>query len=125
MLSADKKSGSDYKDIVGNVKTSTEKLDTNLAKIDAVLADIRSNKSLVHELLYGEHGEATIQDARKSLDRQADELDEVRGRCGCDSHGNERRGHEGQHPDAILEIHIAWLTAAPRHARMSRLLNRG
>ncbi len=60
----DKGAGGDYKDIVANVKTATSKLDQNLARVDSLLAEVKTNKSLVHELLYGAQGEATITDAR-------------------------------------------------------------
>jgi hypothetical protein len=42
-----------------------------------------------------------------------------------DADGDERRGHNGQQPDAMLELHTARLTAPPRRVRMSRLLKGG
>ncbi len=63
----DRKTGEQYKDIVGDVQASTKTAKDSLAKVDSILADVRENKSLVHELLYGEQGEATIEDARKLI----------------------------------------------------------
>lgn len=63
----DRGTGQQYKDIVGNIKDSTKSVKDGLVKVDGILADVRTNKSLVHELIYGDQGEATIADARKLI----------------------------------------------------------
>jgi ABC-type transporter Mla subunit MlaD len=63
----DRGTGQQYKDIVGNIKDSTKSVKEGLVKVDGILADVRTNKSLVHELIYGDQGEATIADARKLI----------------------------------------------------------
>jgi phospholipid/cholesterol/gamma-HCH transport system substrate-binding protein len=60
----DRGTGQQYKDIVGNITASTKSVNESLAKVDAMLAEVRTNQSLVHELLYGTQGAATIDDAR-------------------------------------------------------------
>ena len=63
----DGRSGQQYKDIVANISASTKNVNEGLVKVDGILADVRNNKSLVHELLFGDTGEATIGDARKLI----------------------------------------------------------
>ena len=74
----DKGSGQAYKDIVGNINASTKTVNESLNKVDTILADVRSNKSLVHELLYGEQGEATVADARKLIAEATQVVSDVR-----------------------------------------------
>lgn len=74
----DGKSGQQYKDIVANISASTKTVDAGLLKVDAILADVRTNKSLVHELLYGEQGEATIADARRLIGEATQVVTDVR-----------------------------------------------
>jgi len=74
----DKSSGQAYKDIVGNISSSSKTVNEGLIKVDAILADVRSNKSLVHELLYGEQGEATVVDARKLIAEATQVVSDVR-----------------------------------------------
>ncbi len=61
----DKQAARDVKDIVSNVKTSSEKLDRDLAAVETLLADLKTNDSLVHALLYGKGGEETVHEAKK------------------------------------------------------------
>lgn len=63
----DKQAAGQVKEIVANVKTSTEKLDKNLASIDAMLADVKTNDSLVHALVYGQGGTEAVAEAKKLL----------------------------------------------------------
>ena len=61
----DKQSAKDVKEIVTNVKTSSEKLDRDLAAVEQLLAELKANDSLVHELLYGKGGEDAVHEAKK------------------------------------------------------------
>jgi phospholipid/cholesterol/gamma-HCH transport system substrate-binding protein len=63
----DEDTGAQYKDIVGTLNASTKKVDAGLAKVDGILADVRTNKSLAHELLFGEQGELTVSEARRLI----------------------------------------------------------
>ncbi len=74
----DKSSGQAYKDIVGNISASSKTVNEGLTKIDGILADVRTNKSLVHELIYGEQGEATVADARKLIAEATQVVNDVR-----------------------------------------------
>lgn len=74
----DKSSGQAYKDIVGNINSSSKTVNESLAKVDGILNDVKSNQSLVHELLYGAQGEATITDARKLIAEATQVVSDVR-----------------------------------------------
>ena len=74
----DRGTGQQYKDIVGNITASTKTVNEGLLKVDEILKDVRTNKSLVHELLYGEQGEATITDARKLIAEATQVVSDVR-----------------------------------------------
>jgi phospholipid/cholesterol/gamma-HCH transport system substrate-binding protein len=63
----DESGGTAYKEILSNVNASTRKVDSGLAKVDGILADLRTNQSLAHELLYGDQGELTVSEARRLL----------------------------------------------------------
>ena len=63
----DRKTGQQYKDIVGNITDSTKKVDESLQKVDGILADVRSNQSVVHELLYGDQGKTVVADADRLI----------------------------------------------------------
>jgi ABC-type transporter Mla subunit MlaD len=74
----DKPSAQQVKDIVKNAKTSSEKLDSNLAKLDDMLADVRTNDSLAHALIYGKGGDAAVDDARKLIGEATGLVSDVR-----------------------------------------------
>ena len=74
----DKSSGQTYKDIVANINASTKTVNEGLSKVDGILADVRTNKSMVHELLYGENGEATVSDARKLIAEATQVVTDIR-----------------------------------------------
>lgn len=74
----DKKSASEVKAIVANAKTSSEKLDSNLARLDEILADVKKNDSLVHALLYSDGGDKTVADARKLINEATTIVSDVR-----------------------------------------------
>ena len=74
----DPKAGRAYQDIVGNVKASSETLNASLTKVDTVLKDVRTNTSLVHELLYGEQGQQAVTDARKLINEASTVVADVR-----------------------------------------------
>jgi phospholipid/cholesterol/gamma-HCH transport system substrate-binding protein len=74
----DRSTGQQYKDIVGNITTSTKTMNESIAKVDAMLADVRTNQSLAHELLYGDQGAATVEDARKLITEATQVVSDVR-----------------------------------------------
>jgi phospholipid/cholesterol/gamma-HCH transport system substrate-binding protein len=74
----DKKSAQEVKDIVANAKTSSEKIDSNLAKLDGILADVKTNDSLVHALLYTKGGEQAVDDTRKLIAETTGVVSDVR-----------------------------------------------
>lgn len=74
----DKQSADEVRAIVTNTKTSTEKLDQNLAKLDAILGDIKTNDSLAHALLYADGGDAVVADARKLIGEATQVVSDVR-----------------------------------------------
>lgn len=74
----DKKSAGEVKQIVANAKTSSEKLDSNLARLDEILADVKKNDSLVHALLYAEGGDKAVADARKLINEASTLVGDVR-----------------------------------------------
>jgi phospholipid/cholesterol/gamma-HCH transport system substrate-binding protein len=74
----DRSTGQQYKDIVGNITTSTKTMNESIAKVDAMLADVRTNQSLAHELLYGDQGAATVADARKLITEATQVVSDVR-----------------------------------------------
>jgi phospholipid/cholesterol/gamma-HCH transport system substrate-binding protein len=74
----DRTTGQQYKDIVGNVNASTKSVNDSLAKVDAMLADLRTNQSLAHELLYGTQGAATVEDARRLIAEATQVVADVR-----------------------------------------------
>jgi phospholipid/cholesterol/gamma-HCH transport system substrate-binding protein len=74
----DKSSGQKYKDIVANIDASTKTVNEGLIKVDGIISDVRTNKSMVHELLYGENGEATVADARKLIAEATQVVTDVR-----------------------------------------------
>ncbi len=74
----DPNSGQKYKDIVGDISESTSTIKVSLTKIDGILDDVKTNKSLVHELIYGEQGEATITDARNLISEATKVVTDVR-----------------------------------------------
>lgn len=74
----DKQSASDVKAFVANAKTSSEKLDSNLSRLDQILSDVKRNDSLVHALLYSEGGEQAIVDARQLINQTSTIVADVR-----------------------------------------------
>jgi len=74
----DRSTGQQYKEIVGNVQSSTKSVNESLVKVDAMLADLRTNQSLAHELLYGTQGAATIDDARRLIAEATQVVTDVR-----------------------------------------------
>jgi phospholipid/cholesterol/gamma-HCH transport system substrate-binding protein len=74
----DRSTGAQYRDIVGNVNASSNTLKESLLKVDTLLSDVRTNKSLVHELVYGEQGQATIEDARRLIAEATQIVGDVR-----------------------------------------------
>jgi|GEM_PF-1104509 len=78
----DSRSGTQYKDIVGDVSASTKTIKASLAKVDGILEDVKSNKSLVHELLYGTEGDAAVADARKLIGEATQIVTDVRTKPG-------------------------------------------
>jgi phospholipid/cholesterol/gamma-HCH transport system substrate-binding protein len=74
----DKQGAKDVKEIVANAKTSSEKLDSNLARLDQILADVKKNDSLVHALLYADGGEQAVADARKLIGEATQVVSDVR-----------------------------------------------
>ena len=74
----DKTSGQKYRDIVESINSSTKTMNQGLVKIDGILADVRTNKSMAHELIYGETGEATLIDARKLIAEATQIVTDVR-----------------------------------------------
>ncbi len=74
----DKKSAKDVKAIVENARTSSEKLDSNLARLDGILADVKGNDSLAHALLYTDGGAQTVGDARKLIAEATGVVGDVR-----------------------------------------------
>jgi phospholipid/cholesterol/gamma-HCH transport system substrate-binding protein len=63
----DKKAGGEALEIVKNVSASSRDIERSLAKLDGILGDVKKNKSLAHELLYGEQGQLTIDEAQKLI----------------------------------------------------------
>lgn len=78
----DKKSAGEVKAIVANAKTSSEKLDSNLARLDQILADVKKNDSLVHALLYSDGGDKAVADARKLMTEASTIVADVRSQPG-------------------------------------------
>ena len=74
----DKKAAGEVKAIVANAKTSSEKLDSNLARLDQILADVKKNDSLVHALLYSDGGDKAVADARKLINEASTIVADVR-----------------------------------------------
>jgi phospholipid/cholesterol/gamma-HCH transport system substrate-binding protein len=74
----DKTTGQQYKEIVANVTASTKNVNASLEKVDAILGDVRTNQSLAHELLYGEGGRATIDDAHRLITEATGAVSDVR-----------------------------------------------
>jgi ABC-type transporter Mla subunit MlaD len=74
----DKKSAGDVKAMLVNAKTSSEKLDSNLARLDVILADVKTNDSLLHALLYAKGGDAAVTDARKLMNEASTIVADVR-----------------------------------------------
>jgi phospholipid/cholesterol/gamma-HCH transport system substrate-binding protein len=62
--------------------SSSTTLKGSLAKVDGLLEDVRTNKSLVHELVYGEQGQATIEDARGLIAEATQIVGDVRTKDG-------------------------------------------
>ena len=63
----DKQGAGQVKEIVSNMKASSEKLDSSLASVDQLLADVKTNDSLVHALVYGRGGDEAVTEAKKLL----------------------------------------------------------
>ena len=78
----DESAGKAYKNIVGDVADSTKTVKVSLARIDGILEDVKTNKSLVHTLLYGEEGEATVADARRLINEVSQVVTDVRTKDG-------------------------------------------
>lgn len=78
----DEAAGKAYKNIVGDVAESTKTVKVSLARIDGILEDVKTNKSLVHTLLYGEEGEAAVADARRLINEVSQVVTDVRTKDG-------------------------------------------
>lgn len=63
----DKQAASDVKAIVANTKNSTQRLDANLARLEEILTDLKTNDSLAHALLFDDGGNQAVTDARKLI----------------------------------------------------------
>jgi phospholipid/cholesterol/gamma-HCH transport system substrate-binding protein len=74
----DKDGARQVKEIVANVNKSSQKLDANLGKLDGILADVKTNDSLVHALLYSDGGDKAVADARKLIGEATQVVSDVR-----------------------------------------------
>jgi ABC-type transporter Mla subunit MlaD len=74
----DRSAGQAYKNIVGDVAESTKTVKVSLARVDGIINDIKTNKSLAHTILYGEEGEAVVTDARRLINEVNQVVSDVR-----------------------------------------------
>jgi ABC-type transporter Mla subunit MlaD len=78
----DPKSGAQYQDIVAEVKSSTEKLDSNLAHLDQLLGEVKTGDGLLHAVIYGDDGDQAVKEAQLALAEAKQLLNDVRTKRG-------------------------------------------
>lgn len=78
----DKQAGQQYSDIVADLSATTKKVDRAVAQVDQIIGEVRTGDGLVHALVYGDDGDAVVQEAKALIAQARQILGDVREKPG-------------------------------------------